>query len=126
MRNGLPLATKDIHLYFEDLVVTSVLGLQAYLMDIPHDTSLRSILEDDSISLASRTHICFCSNKGIGLWLIARPFIHLFYIAHSTFTLALHFHLGLIQPSACSLLTCECGHGLDAFNTHLVCCSFGS
>jgi len=35
------------------------------------------------------------------------------------------FHLGLIQPSTSSLLTCECGHGLDAFGMHLIHCAFG-
>jgi hypothetical protein len=40
------------------------------LMDFHHDTSLRSILEDDSISLTSRAHICFCLGKGTMLWLV--------------------------------------------------------
>jgi hypothetical protein len=31
------------------------------------------------------------------------------------------FRFDLIQHSMC-----ECGHGLDAFGTHLVCCAFGS
>jgi hypothetical protein len=81
---------------FESLVVIGALGLHVYLMDIHHDTSLRSILEDDSISLASKAHICSCSGKGAGLWLIIKPSIHSFRIAHSTFTPVLHFHFGLI------------------------------
>jgi hypothetical protein len=94
-------------------------------MDIHHDASLRSILEDDSISLASKACIHFCSSKGVGLWLVVRPSICLFPITHFTFTLALCLRLGLIRPSTSSLFTCECGHGLDAFNTHLIHCSFG-
>jgi hypothetical protein len=65
-------------------------------MDIHHDTSLRFILEDDSISLASRAHIRYFLGKGARLWLAIKPSIHLFHIAHSTFTLALRFPLGLI------------------------------
>jgi hypothetical protein len=84
-----------------------------------YNTSLRSILEDDSISSASRACIRSCSSKGAGLWLVTRPSIYLFHIAHSTFTLVLHFHLGLIQLTTSNLLTCECGHWLDAFGTHL-------
>jgi hypothetical protein len=95
-------------------------------MDFHHDTSFRSILEDDSISSTSKTNIHFWSNKGLGLWLVTRSFIRLFCIAHSTFTLALHFHLGLIQTLAFSLLTCECGHRLDASNMHLVHYPFGN
>jgi hypothetical protein len=95
------------------------------LMDIHHDTSLKFILEDDSISLTFRVRIHFYSAKGIKLWLVIRPCIYLFHITHYTFSLALRFHLGLIQPSTFNLFTCEFGHGLDTFGTHLVCCSFG-
>jgi hypothetical protein len=45
-------------------------------MDIYHDTSLRFILEEDSISLASKAHIHFCSSKGLGLWLVTKPSIY--------------------------------------------------
>jgi len=31
----------------------------------------------------------------------------------------LHFHLNLSQPLAFNLLTCECGHGLNTYGTHL-------
>jgi hypothetical protein len=31
------------------------------------------ILEDDSISLASKAYIHFCSGKGVGLWLVVEP-----------------------------------------------------
>jgi len=44
---------------------------------------------------------------------------------HSTFTLALCFHFGLIQPSTFSFFMCECGHELDAFNMHLLHYLFG-
>jgi len=82
-------------------------------------------LEDDSISSTSRPHIHSYSDKGVGLWLIIRSSISLFHIAHFTFTLTLHFRLGLIQPLKSNFFACECGHGLDAFGTHLACCPFG-
>jgi len=72
-------------------------------------------------SSSSRAHICFCSSKEAGLWLIAKPSFH---IAHFTFTPTLRFCLDFIQPSASSLFTCECGHGLNASNTHLTSCVF--
>jgi hypothetical protein len=93
-------------------------------MDIHHDTSFRFILEDDSISSTSRTCIRYCSSKGTGLWLIVRPFICSFHIAHFTFISMLHFHLSLIQPLAFSLFMCECEHGLNAFDMHLTHCLF--
>jgi hypothetical protein len=65
-------------------------------MDIHHDTSLRFILDDDSISSTSRTHIHSCSGKGARPWLVVRPFICSFRIAHFIFTSMLHFHFGLI------------------------------
>jgi hypothetical protein len=40
------------------------------------------------------------------------------------FTATLCFCLNLIQPSTSNLLTCECGYGLDTFDTHLTCCLF--
>jgi hypothetical protein len=94
-------------------------------MDIHHHTSLMSILEDDSISSTSRTHIHSCLGKGAGLWSIARPSIHSFFIAHSIFISTLCFHFDLIQPLTSSLLTCECEHKLDAFGAHLILCTFG-
>jgi len=66
MRNGFPFATKEIHPSFESLVVISIPSLQASLMDIHHDTSFRSILEDDSISLTFRARICSCASKRVG------------------------------------------------------------
>ncbi len=125
-QNDLILATKEMHPSFESLVVINTPSLHASLMDIHHDTSLGFILEDDSISLASRICIRFCSAKGIKLWLVVRPLIYLFHIAHYTFTSTLRFHLGLIQPSTSNLFTCECGHGLDTFGTYLIRCPFGS
>jgi hypothetical protein len=93
-------------------------------MDIHYDTSFKSILEVDSISSTPRAYIRSWSSKGARLWSISRPFIYSFCIGHSTFTLALRFRLSLIQPSASSFFMCECGHGLDAFGTHLTCCLF--
>ncbi len=90
-------------------------------MDIHHNTSFKSILEDDSIF---PTCICFCLSKGARLWLIVRPPICSFRISHFTFTLTLHFHFNFIQLSTFNFLTCECGHGLDAFGRHLACCLF--
>jgi len=124
-QDGLPLIAKEMHFSFESLEVTNAPNVHATLMDIHHDTSLRSILEDDSISLASRACICFCLGKGARLWLVVKPSIYSFCITHFIFTSALHFHLNLIQPSTSSLLTCECGHKLDAFGTHLIHCMFG-
>ncbi len=95
-------------------------------MDIHHDTSLRFILEDDSISSTPRVRIHSCLSKGVGLWLVVRPSIRLFYIMHYVFTSRLHFRLCLIEPSTSNLLTCECGHGLDVFGTHLIHCMFRS
>jgi hypothetical protein len=37
------------------------------LMDFHHNTSLRSSLENDSISSSSRAHIHSYSSKGVGL-----------------------------------------------------------
>ncbi len=107
------------------LKVWQLLAPQIYIFDgHPHDTSFRSILEDDFISFISRTHICFCSGKGARLWLFATPSIHLFYIAHSIFTSSLCFCLGQIQPSTSSFFTCECGHKLYTSCMHLACCPF--
>jgi hypothetical protein len=114
-----------MHPSFENLVVIGALGLQVFFMDIHHNASLRFILEDDSISLTSRACIHSCLGKGVGLWLIVRPSIYSFCIAHSTFTLVLCFRLDLIQLLESNFLTCECGHGLDAFGTHLARCPFG-
>ncbi len=122
-QDDFPLAVREIHLYFESLAITDASGLQTSLMDIHHDTSFRFILEDDSISLASKARIHSCSNKGAKLWLVVRPSIRLFCIAHFIFISVLHFYFGLIQPLTFSFLTCECGHKLDTFGTHLDCYS---
>jgi hypothetical protein len=94
-------------------------------MDIHHDTSFRDILEDDSISFASRTCICSCSGKGVGIWLVVRPSIHSFRIAHSTFISTMHFCLNLIKLLASSIFMCECGHRLNGSSTHLTHWPFG-
>jgi hypothetical protein len=77
-----------------------------------------------SFSSSSRVHICFFLGKEARLSLIARPSIHSFPIAHSTFTSTLRFCLSLIQPSTFSLFTCECGHGFDASSIDLRSCLF--
>jgi hypothetical protein len=114
-----------MHPSFNILAIIDTLGLRASLMDFHHDTSLRYILEDDSISLASRAHIHSCSSKGARLWLVARPSIYLFHMGHSIFISMLCFCLSLIQPLAFSLFMCECGHRLDAFGTHIARYPFG-
>jgi len=74
-----------MHPSFKSLAITNALGLQASLMDFRHDTSFRSILEDDSISLASRAHIYSCSGKGAGLWLLlSHLFVH--FTSHTLFS----------------------------------------
>jgi hypothetical protein len=96
------------------------------LMDIHHDTSLKSILKNDSISSTSKTHIRFCLGKATGLGLVVKPSIHSFHITHFAFTSTLHFRFGVIKPSTFNLFTCECEHGLDISSTHLACCPFKS
>jgi hypothetical protein len=113
-QDGLLLATRD----FENTVITDTLSLHAFFMDFHHNTSLGSILEDDSVSSTSRAHIHSYLGKGGGLWLVDRPSICSFQIVHFTFTSTLHFCLNLIQPSTSTLFMCECGHGLDAYGTH--------
>jgi len=85
-----------MHPSFESLVVIDTQSQHASLMDIYHNTFLKSILEDDFISLASKARIRSCLGKGVGLWLIVKPFIHSFGIAHFIFTSMLNFYLGLI------------------------------
>jgi len=120
-QDGLVPTTREMHPSFNSLVVIGAL----WSIDIHHDTSLRSILEDDSISSAFKACIHCCLGKGEGLWLVTQPFINSFCIAHSTSTLVLYFRFDLIQQSTSSFLTCECRHGLNAFNMHLTRCSFG-
>jgi hypothetical protein len=96
VQNGLPPVVRDMYLSFESLAVIDTIRLHVYLMDIHHNTSLMFILEDDSISLASVAPICSCFGKGVGLWLVARPSICLFRIAHFTFISTLHFCLDFI------------------------------
>jgi hypothetical protein len=85
----------EMFLSFESLDVTNAPSLQFFLMDSHHDTSVRSILEDDSISSTFKARICSCLGKGAGLWLIVKSSIYSFCIAHSTFTLMLCFRLNL-------------------------------
>jgi hypothetical protein len=46
---------------FESLAITGAPSLDSFFMDIHHNTSIKSILEDDSI----------CLGKGARLWLVA-------------------------------------------------------
>jgi hypothetical protein len=99
-------APRDMHFFLENLIVISTPSLQAYLMDIHHDTSHKSILEGDFIPWMYKVCICSCLSKGASLWLVIRPYICSFYITHFTFTSALCFRFNLNQPSASNLLTC--------------------
>ncbi len=85
-RYGFPLAAMKMHPSFESLSINNALGLHAFFMDIHHNTSIGSILEDDSISLESKTRIHYCLGKGAWSWLVVRPFIHSLCITHFTFT----------------------------------------
>jgi hypothetical protein len=123
--NVFPPTSRGMHPAFESLAIIRIPSLHASLMDIHYDTSIKFILEDNSIPLASRTCIRSCSSKGARLWLVVRPFIYIFHVAHSTFTSALCFCFCLIQPSTSSLFMCECGHELDTFGMDLVHCPFG-
>jgi hypothetical protein len=125
MQDDLLLVAKEMHPFFENLAIIGALCLHTFFMDIHHDRSLKFILEDGSISSASRAHICSCLGKDVGLWLVAKPSIHLFHITHSTFTSTLHFCLSLIQPLVSSLFMYECGHRLDTSGMHLVRCPLG-
>ncbi len=110
---------KDMYLSFESLVVINALGLHASLMDFHNDTFF-----NDFIFSAYKAHIHSCSGKGTGLWLVVRPFMCLFCIGHYVFISVLCFRLHSIQPSTFSLFMCECGHKLNASNTHLDRCPF--
>jgi hypothetical protein len=123
--NGLPPIAKELDLSFESVTIIRAPSLQASLTDIHHDTSLKFILEDDFISSTSKARIRSYLSKGACLWLVVKPSIYSFCIAHFIFTSTLHFHMGLIQPSAFCFITCECEHRLDASSTHLICCTFG-
>ncbi len=116
---------RDMHLFKKSLTITNTPGLYASLMDIHHDTSLRFIFEDDSISPTSRACIRSCLGKGVGLWLVVRLYIRSFRITHSIFTSTLRFCLGLIQLLAYNIFMCECEHRLDTSGTHLIHCLFG-
>jgi len=90
-RDNIPSVIKNMHIFKKKWQLLTPSSLKAFLMDIHHNTSFKFILEDDSISSTSKACICFCLGKGVGLWLIVRPFIHSFHITHSTFTLKLCF-----------------------------------
>jgi hypothetical protein len=106
-----------MHLSFESVTIIGTLGVQKSFLNIHHNTSLMSILEDNFISSTFKTRIHSCSSKGVGLWLVVKPSIRSFHITHSIFILVLHFHINLIQPSASNFFTCEHGHMLDASST---------
>ncbi len=96
IQDNFPPTIKNMNFYFESLEITNALSLHESLMDIYHNTSFRSILEEISISSTFKAHICFCLGKGAALWLIIRPPICSFHITHSIFISMLCFHLKLI------------------------------
>ncbi len=57
---------KKMHFSFEGLAITNTPSLHVSSMDIHHDTSFRSILEDDSISSTSKARIRSYLGKGQG------------------------------------------------------------
>ncbi len=63
-QDGMFFATKEMHIFFESLVVTGTPGVHDSLMDIHHDTSLRFILEDDSISSTIPSSHLFLFKQG--------------------------------------------------------------
>jgi hypothetical protein len=85
-----------MHPSFENLAVINASSLQASLMNIHHDTSLKFILKNDSISLTSKARFHSCLNKKARLWLVVKPSICSFHITHSTFTSTLCFHFSVI------------------------------
>jgi hypothetical protein len=117
MWNGLPFATREMHHSFESLVVIGTPSQQAFLMDIHHDTSFKFILEDDSISSASRAHIRSSSCKGVGLWLVVNH-LSIHFTSHILFSPQRYVFIS-IWFSLRNLLMCECEHRLDAYGTHL-------
>jgi hypothetical protein len=83
-----------------------------------------SILEDDSIFSSSRGSYLFLFKQG-GKAMVGSYAIYLF-VSHRTF----YFHLNVafsfwFDLAFEFLFMCECGHRLDAYGKHLVCCSFG-
>lgn len=95
-QDGFLHVAREMQLSFESLIVTDALGLHASWMDMHHNTSFRSILKDDSISLTSKGHIYSCSSKGVGKWLVVRPSKRSFCITHAIFVSVLPFRFGLI------------------------------
>jgi hypothetical protein len=94
--DNFPLVAREIQVSFESLVVIDSPSVQAFFMDIHHDTFHRSILEDNSISSIFKTHIHFVRTRGLNPWLIVMPSICLFHIAHFIFTSVVRFCFGLI------------------------------
>jgi hypothetical protein len=55
-----------MHPFFENLVIIGASSLQASLMYIHHNTSFKSILENDSISSTSKAYIRYLFRQGGG------------------------------------------------------------
>ncbi len=60
----LPLGLNEMHIFFWEFDNYCVLDLHASLMDIHHNTSIRSMLENKFIFLTSKTYIRFLFGQG--------------------------------------------------------------
>jgi hypothetical protein len=54
-----------MHLSFENLAIIGTLGLEASLMDFHHNTSLGSILEDDSFPHNPKLAFVLVQTRGL-------------------------------------------------------------
>jgi len=63
----------EVHRCFESVIIIITLDLHAFFMDIHHNTSIKYILEDDSIFSTSRAYIRSCLGYG---WLLGHLSIH--------------------------------------------------
>jgi hypothetical protein len=64
MQDGLPFVIREIHFLKKKLAIINAPSLQASLIDVYHDISFRFILEDDSISLTSKSLHSFLFRQG--------------------------------------------------------------
>jgi hypothetical protein len=76
-QNDLPPTTKEMHPSLENLVIIGTPNLQASLMDTHHNTSLRSILEDDFIPSTIGLAFILIQARGQGYgWLLSHLSVH--------------------------------------------------
>jgi len=66
-----------MHPSSKSLTVNGAPSLHVFLLDIHHDTSFRSILENDFITLTSKAHIYFVWARGQGYdWLLGHLYVY--------------------------------------------------